>query len=59
MELIYNALKATKNSKKRTRELLSSDLIIEFSDTPRQNKDTKMEKLLSKARNQAETIYGA
>ena len=58
MELIYNTLKATKNSRKRARELLLSDLITELSDILRQNKSTRTEKVPSKARNQAKTLKG-
>lgn len=58
VELIYNAPKMTKESRKRARDMLSSDP-IELSDTPRQNKGTRTEKLLAKARNQAESLRGA
>lgn len=59
MELIYNAPKIMKNSKKRARELLSPDPITELSNTPRQNQGTRTEKLSMKARNQAESMQGA
>ncbi len=59
MELIYNALKASKNTKKHARELLSSELITELSDIPRQNKGTRAEKLPSKGDNETKTMQGA
>ncbi len=59
IELIYKVPKVTRNPKKRTHGLLLSDPITELSDTQRQNKDTRTEKLPSKACNQAKTMQGA
>ncbi len=59
MDGIYYTPKATENSMKFACELLLSDSTIELSDTPRQNKGTKRDKIPSKACNQTKTIQRA